>query len=379
MSKAPCKFHQFSKGKEVLPCDFGGESILMLLRHADVKKAAKDWQTYSSAAAFRVPIPSEEGMRSVQQFPIETDPPEHTDYRKIVEPFFKRPRDPDMQAKVASLIEELLSMVLARESTEIVYDVAIPLQSRSLTYLLNVPESEAGEWITWGMHALHDEDGNPKDSKLETYIARKLDHATECPGEDFFSALVQAEFQGRPLTREEMVGFANLTFAGGRDTVIQSIAFIVAYFGENPDALEHLRKHPESIMAAVEEFFRVLSPLGYIGRVCPNATNVHGVEVSAGDRIALGWAAANRDPEVFDNPDKLILDRKPNPHLAFGAGPHVCIGAIHARMLVRAFLQALCNRIDRIEVQESKELDRGENDYPRTTGFQVLKVRMVSL
>src|SRR5882757_7362501 len=103
----------------VLRCPFQGEKLPMILRHADVREAAKDWKTYSSDAPFRVPIPSEEEVRSMRQLPIETNPPEHTEYRAIVEPFFQRAKQPDVMAKAAALIREMLSRALARECIEI--------------------------------------------------------------------------------------------------------------------------------------------------------------------------------------------------------------------------------------------------------------------
>ncbi|MDP4939124.1 MAG: hypothetical protein NWR21_07415, partial [Verrucomicrobiales bacterium] len=127
----------------MLQCVFNGEKIPMILRHGDVRQAAKDWQTYSSDAPFRVPIPSEEDVRTMRQLPIETNPPEHAEYRALVEPFFRRAKDPDMIARVEALISGLLNEAISRDSLEIVNDFALPLQSRALTYLLNVPETEA--------------------------------------------------------------------------------------------------------------------------------------------------------------------------------------------------------------------------------------------
>src|SRR5512139_827366 len=104
MSTVPDPFREARTKDAVLPCPFQGETIPMLLRHADVREAARDWKTFSSDAPFRVPIPSEEEVRSMRQLPIETNPPEHTDYRAIVEPFFQRAKQPDMIARVEALI-----------------------------------------------------------------------------------------------------------------------------------------------------------------------------------------------------------------------------------------------------------------------------------
>src|SRR6202012_1033130 len=107
--------------------------------------------------------------------------------------------------------------------------------------------------------------------------------------------LTRATFQGRRLTREEMVGFGNLAFAGGRDTIIHSITSVIAHLARHPEALESLRQDPRRHVHASEEFFRSFMPWTHIGRVCPVDANVHGVALKAGDRVSLGWAAANLD------------------------------------------------------------------------------------
>lgn len=369
-------FREARREDGVLPCRFQGEFVPMILRHADVRKAAKDWQTYSSDAPFRVPIPSEEEVRTMRQLPIETDPPEHTDYRAIVEPFFQRAKGPELAGKVEALIDEMLSAALTRDSLEIVNDFALPIQSRALTYLLNVPESEADTWIGWGIHVFKVTGGTfKKGNVLEDYLHAQFDRAEANPGDDLFSALVKARYRDRPLTREEMMGFGNLAFAGGRDTIIHSISSIIGYFGENPDALASLREDPKRIIHAGEEFFRVFMPLTHIGRVCPAETDVQGVTVPAGGRASLCWASANHDETVFEEPDEIRLDRKPNPHVSFGFGAHLCLGAPHARLIVRTLLQALTKRVAGIEILSAEKHVEHEERYERTNGYNSLNIR----
>jgi len=362
----------------VLKCPFQGEDVPMILRHADVRVAAKDWKTFSSDAPFRVPIPSEEDVRSTRQLPIEIDPPEHAEYRKLVEPFFQRAKDPAIVAQVELLIDEMLTMALDRNSIDAVSDFALPIQSRALTYLLNMPESEADTWIGWGIHVFKVGDSQKKGDALENYLTEQFDQAEADPGGDFFSALAIAEFQGRPLTREEMMGFGNLTFAGGRDTIIHSISSIIAHFAERPEDLEFLRGDEKKIKLASEEFFRVFMPLTHIGRVCPVETDLHGTQVPADGRVSLCWNSANHDESVFEAPEEVRLDRKPNPHLSFGFGTHLCLGAPHARLIVRTLLAALCERVESIEVLSSEALVEHEAKYSRLNGFESLVARFVS-
>lgn len=351
-----------------------GEKIPMLLKLKDVRKAAKDWKTFSSDAPRRVPIPSEEDLRDVRQYPIELDPPEHTKFRKIVEPFFLRPKQPEVKAKIEGLIECTLRRMLARGTFDAVHDLAIPIQSYALAYLLNVPESEGEKWIPWGVHVTRAGDGKAKGSEMEDYNRAMFAKARENPGEDFYSALNAAEMDGRPLTDEEKEGFAYLAFAGGRDTIIHTMTGIIAYFAKNPEDMHYLREHPEAINTAAEEFFRLAVPLTHIGRVCPAKTDVQGHEVEAGGRISLTWSAANRDPEVFENPNEVDLKRMPNPHVAFGFGHHNCLGAHHARAIMRRFLECFPKLVSEVKVLEEVPSMEVEKDYTRQIGFDRLVV-----
>ena len=134
-----------------------------------------------------------------------------------------------------------------------------------------------------------------------------------------------------------------------------------------------------SDLHACEEFFRVTTPLTHIGRVCPVDTQVHGVGVKAGGRVSLCWASANQDEEAFENPGEVRLDRKPNPHLAFGFGAHLCLGAAHARLVLRTLLQACVECVGRVVIVDSKDRVEKEAAYERTMGYELLRVRLEPL
>lgn len=184
MSKCPYHdaFKELRKQGPVVPTEFDGAPVAMFVGYKELRKATRDTESFSSDAPFRVPIPREEDVRTVRQYPLEVDPPEHKIYRKIVEPFFRRPMEPEYIEKMEKLLDELIRDALERDQIEIVRDFAIPLQSRSLTYLTNMPESEADIWIQWGTHVFRDESGVSKGHEMEAYTNSLFDRAEANPG-----------------------------------------------------------------------------------------------------------------------------------------------------------------------------------------------------
>ncbi|MEM9017096.1 MAG: cytochrome P450 [Verrucomicrobiota bacterium] len=377
-----CPFHdafaeQRKKG-DAIPINFEGEEITMLLGFEAVRDAARDFRSFTSNTPFRVPIPSEETMRTVRQLPIETDPPEHSQYVRLIKPFFRRPRDADYIDKVESILREMLEDALWEDEIEVVRDFALPLQSKALTLLLNTDPSEADVWTSWGIHVFHDGDGEEKGNSLEDYISEKLDEAEQRPpGEDIFSALVHAEVKGRKLTREEQVGFINLAFAGGRDTIIHSVASLLVLCSLQPEIIEAIQENEDLVDAAAEEFFRMSSVLTHIGRTNVEEGNVHGVPTPEGRRVSLCWASANFDESVFEDPATFRLDRESNPHIAFGSGVHACAGADHARAIVRSLFRLLAEMEVSIEVLAEDQHVEVQNDYTRRNGYDRLLVRFL--
>lgn len=369
----------------VLRADFAGEAIPMILGHRAVREAARDWATFSSDAPFRVPIPAESDVRQVRQLPIEVDPPLHTAVRNLVRPFFLRPTQPAYIARIDALIAELLESALDQPAAEIVRGFALPLQSRALTYLLGMPEVAADEWIGWGTHVFHDVDhegdnGAEKGSTLDRYIRRTIAAAkaapADDPGDDLFVAMTRMTLDGRPLTDDEMAGIANLTFAGGRDTILTAISVIIAWFADHREQLKELCANPRAIPAAVEEFVRVISPLTHIGRVCPQAAQVGPHAVAPDTRVSLCWASANYDERVFDDPARVRLDRSPNPHLGFGSGIHNCLGSAQARTILRSLIRQLGERTAVIEVLAANPNIETNASYRRWVGYRTLTVRL---
>ncbi|WP_370980919.1 cytochrome P450 [Agaribacterium sp. ZY112] len=355
------------------------DPVLMALRLKDVRKGAHNWKGLQSGAKpGRIVIPSEVAIRDTRQIPFEVDPPEHKSYRDLVEPWFKRPTEEAYQAKLRTIIEGCIDDALAVDKLEVVGDFSLKLQSRALTVLLNIPYEESKVWIDWGTHVFRSEDSDLDGDKaniLYDYIDAQIDKAIAKPGEDLYSVLLAAEVNGKKMTKEEVKGVMILTFAGGRDTVINTLTNSIAYFADHPESLERLRKEPEIRNSAIEELIRYFSPLTQMGRVATEDQVVCEHAVKADTRVGLCWASANRDERTFPDANEVVLDRKVNPHVAFGFGTHNCLGSTHARAIMAILIETLCEKVESIDIQDYKENIEDLDQFKRKVGFDSIDVK----
>jgi cytochrome P450 len=347
-----------------------GEQVPLILRHNDVRDVCRDWKTFSSDDPFMIVLHSEEHLRPVRQLPIETDPPDQKEYRALIEPLFRRPLKAEYREDMQALVDDMVREATQQDEVEAVGEFSKVLQCRALTRLLDVNESEAQVWIGWGTHVFEEGDG----SLVDEYVRRKFAEAEGSDGDDFFSVLNRVEFRGRRLTNEEKYGFASVTFAGGRDTIIHTVSSILVYLAGHPEALPFLREDESRITTATEEFVRWVSPLTAIARKCPHGGEAVEHEVPPDGRVALCWPSANRDEKVFENPDEVVLDRSPNPHIGYGFGIHHCLGAPHARVIISCLLKSLCKQVERIELLEAAPQMEHESSYDRQVGYATARV-----
>ncbi len=358
------------------------DPVVMVLGHKDIRRCAHNWKTFQSGAEpGRIVIPSEVNIRNTRQIPFELDPPLHGAYRAVVEPWFKRPLETDYESALTKQIQTIVDETLEKDTIEVVREFSLVLQSRALTLLFNVPFSESETWISWGTHVFRSEDtalDANKANVLYDYIDKQIENSTKKPGTDFYSVLLAAEVDGKKLTKEEIEGVLILTFAGGRDTVINAVTNSIAYFAEHPESLERLRKEPELINFAIEELIRYFSPLTQMGRVATEDTQVCQHAVKADSRISLCWASANRDANVFEDANEVVLDRKINPHVAFGFGTHNCLGATHARQIMKVLIHTLISKVKSIRILDYEENIEDLGEFKRKVGYDKINVKFNS-
>jgi len=378
-SDFPDPFEKTRQEKGLGEMDDQGDTVNMVLRFEDVKQCAHNWETFQSGAKVgRIVVPSEEHIRDTRQIPFEVDPPLHKEYRDLIEKWFQRPFQPAYKDQLTQQIEAAVADALQRESIEIVSEFSLPVQSKALTLLLNVPFEESAVWINWGTHVFRSED-NPLDANkaniLYDYIDQQIEKASQSPGEDLYSVLLDSDFQGRKLTKEEVKGIMILTFAGGRDTVINTLTNSIAYLAEHPESLELIRQEPKTVHKATEELIRYFSPLTHMGRVVTEDTHICEHAIKNDSRISLCWASANRDPSVFEKPNELILNRKRNPHVGFGFSHHQCLGAHHARLILKTLLNTLAQKVQSIDILSHEDKIEDLGPFDRKVGFEKITVK----
>lgn len=307
--------------------------------------------------------------------PIEYDPPEHGALRRLIEPRFSRAAAEEHRPGLTALVETIIGTALDDGELAVVDDLAIPVVSHAIAATLGRPDDRE-RLASWGLHVFADPATGQRrrNPDLDDYLASRVDHALAEPGDDLFGDLARASIDGRPLTRDEILGCGYLVLAGGRDTVLASIAGALARLAADPGDLVRLRAEPGTIPTAVEEFVRVLSPLGEIGRTVASPTALGGHDLAEGDLVSLCFAAANRDPSVFDEPDRCRLDRRPNRHLGFGHGPHTCLGAPLARMELTVVLDVFCRLVEaatRTDEAASRREETGSTHAAVPTGLRL--------
>lgn len=290
------------------------------------------------------------------------DPPDHSRLRSLVSRAFTPRRVADLESRIGEIIVELLHQPAKRGRIELMSELAYPLPARVICELLGVPkESEqtliaAAPRLAVGLDPLPMRTAQSVvEADRATIVLRRLlddliGQRRRIPGDDLLSALIEAEDSGDRLTHDELVATVALLLIAGHETTANLIGNGVLALLRHPDALEQIRSDPVVDRSAVEELLRHDGPVQMIERITLEPIELGGRHIPAGRIVVPLIAAANRDPAVFDEPDRLDLRRDPNPHLAFGAGAHFCIGAPLARLEGRIALGTICRMFPSMQV-----------------------------
>ncbi len=314
-------------------------------RYEDVLGVAQDWETFSSAHGVSVP----ETKMVVPAIPEHLDPPLQREFKRLINAWFTPTVVARHEDATRALVTRLIDAFIEAGRCDFMADFARPFPGLGFFDLfLNAPPDEVAEVNELTMRAAVP--GNP-DARacweavfawIAAFIERRRQ---EPPRGDVVDAVLHAEIEGRPITETEIIGTIQLLILGGLDTTAGALGQFMVRFANEPDIPDRLAGHPELIPKAVEELLRLDGPFVAIGRTAMCDTEIGGQAVAAGDKVLIYWASANRDDGEFSCPAQFDLERSPNRHLAFGAGPHRCAGSSLARMNLRIAVEEVVGRL----------------------------------
>jgi len=332
-------------------------------RYADVSAIAHDIAHFSSRGIAVIPPPAageaDPGGITFVLPPIGTDPPVHTWSRRLLLPWFSHRRVDGYEATARELCNRLIDEFVDSGTADAAAQYAQQIPVRIIGMTLGVPDEMSDTFTGWVRDLLefaHDDDRRGKARiALIAYLLQQLEKRRTDPGDDLISELLHTEIDGQPVSDSHTLGIAALTLIAGVDTTWSGIGSSLWHLATHPADRQRLVDEPELLPVAIEEFLRAYSPVT-MGRIVHEDIEVQGCPMKAGDRLLLNFPAANRDPEAFDRPEEVIIDRQINRHVAFGAGIHRCAGSNLARMELRIAVETWLQRIPDFALAEGAEV-----------------------
>jgi len=298
---------------------------------------------------------------------LTSDPPQHTRLRGLVNKAFTPRRVEALRVHIQEIVDGLLDAVRDKRELDVIWDLGYPLPVIVIAELLGVPAEHREQFKHWSdgiVGTLGAPFASPEVQQramesaigLAGYFRDVIDERRRAPKDDLISALIAAEEQGQALSEEELLATLVLLLVAGNETTTNLIGNGTLALLRHPDQLERLRNDPSIAESAVEELLRYDSPVQATGRVAMEDVEVGGTVVQEGQVAFLLLGAANRDPAVFAEPDRLDLTRQDNRHVAFGYGIHFCLGAPLARVEAQVALPSLLRRFPDLRLA-AEELD----------------------
>jgi cholest-4-en-3-one 26-monooxygenase len=297
---------------------------------------------------------------------ITMDPPEHGRFRKLVSPLFTTRALVPLRRQIEEVADAVLDAVAQRGlegECDFVAAVAEPFPVAVIAWMLGVPREDwpdVRRWTNEVVGALDPEFHRGEESAQQTqaravremlaYLGALLKQRRARPRDDLLSLLARTEQDGAPVPDEELLAFALLLMIAANETTRNATSGGLLAFLEHPAEWERLRADPSLLAPAVEEILRWTSPVVHFARTATEDVELRGQKIRAGDALALFYASANRDEEVHAEPFAFRIDRRPNRHLAFGVGEHVCLGAHVARLELRVIVARLLRRLAHAEL-----------------------------
>ncbi len=357
-------FPEIARLRAVAPVNETPLGLWRLYRYADVSRVLKELpagvrKRDGSAARAAMGGPREDGEGGT--FMLQQDPPNHTRLRKLVSKAFTPRAVEGWRARTREIVDELLEPALEAKHIDVIADLALPLPSQLICEMLGVPVADRKLFVDWtarSIHILRGEflsDAERVDvmdaiGKLSGYFVELIAERRGSLSDDLMSQMIRAEEEGDRLSSDELLVQSMGLLAAGFETTIGLIGLGAKNLMDHPDELAKLRARPELIASAVEECLRFEGPIGMTTRVLHADAEFDGRVIPADTTVWLSIWGSNRDPAAFDDPERFDIEREmKNPHLGFGGGVHLCLGAHLARMETQEALGALAWRTCRLE------------------------------
>jgi cytochrome P450 len=335
---------QWRANGAVHPGDANGHSFYLVTRMADIRDTCQRPDVFSNSA-IQVDNPDPE----YKLIPEMLDPPEHGKWRKLLGPLFSPGAVDAMESNIRARFTEILDTVAPRGRCDYVADVALRFPNTIFLELMGMPIEDADQFQQWETAMVHAPDTSHPSfmaavNEVTQYFAGLVAERCKSPGDDLVSRAAGWTIDGEPITEGDLLSFCLLMFQAGLDTVTAQLTYAMYYLATNPADQARIVADPSLIRSANEELLRYYSIVAPSRKVMQD-TEVAGCPVKKGEMVLLPLSSANRDPAEFDRADEVILDREPNRHLAFGAGPHRCLGSHLARLELEVAMQLWHERI----------------------------------
>jgi len=341
--------------------------LWLFTRYQDVSVLIRDPRLSSSQRhkADRLPPHLREKIKimdeSLADWTVFLDGEEHLRLRHWLNKAFTPAAIAGLSPKIAEAIKHLLKDVEDHDTFDLLRSVAGPLPAMVIGLILGVPPEDIGLIKQWseGLSSFFSGKaplaGPEAYTAMTEYVSHIVRARREQPRDDLISAMIHAEPSGRPLTDRELLANCVMLLFAGHETTTRLMANGMIALIQNPSQQMLMRSNPAMLVGGIEEFLRLEPAFLLVSRIVGHDMEMHGVTIPPESRIGLVIAAANRDPRQFQNPDEFDAARHPNPHLAFGAGPHFCLGAPLARAETRLLYQALFERYKQFILAEELE------------------------
>jgi cytochrome P450 len=336
----------------------GGPGYWIVSRYEDVKFVSKHPELFSSVPGTQIQDFTPEEMLGPPSM-IEMDPPAHARYRKLVSRGFTPRAIRDLEPHTHEIVRAILDRVAPKGGCDFVTDVAAELPLQVIAEFLGVPQEDRHKLFHWSNRMIGNEDpeyGTSQEQsrgaalEMFSYANALAEERRRTPGEDLVSTILHGEVAGERITTPEFDSFFLLLAIAGNETTRNLISHGMLLLIEHPEARERLIREPSLLPRAVEEMLRYRPPVMYFRRTATRDVELRGKRVRKGEKLTLWYPSANRDEEVFENPDVFDIARTPNEHLAFGVGEHFCLGSHLARLEIRVIFEHLLRRLPDLEL-----------------------------